>query len=88
MMPLINAISATKAITTVATPTAIFNPNIAPLAAASIMLAGRLSLNAISLNSTREGSVAGLSKRANRIPPGIAISEAASRYSMGTPKPA
>jgi hypothetical protein len=37
-MPFSSAMIATNAITTVATPAAIFSPVIAPLAAASIML--------------------------------------------------
>ena len=79
IMPLISAIIATNAITTVATPAAIFSPVIAPLAAASIKLFGGVSLNDRFSNVTCEGSVAGLRIRANKIPPGIAIRDAANR---------
>ena len=40
------------------------------------------------LKETCEDSVAGLNRRANKIPPGIAINDAASKYSTGTPRAA
>ena len=88
IIPLINAIIATNAITTVATPAAIFSPVIAPVAAASIMLFGGVSVKERLLKETCEDSVAGLNRRANKIPPGIAINDAASKYSTGTPSAA
>ena len=40
------------------------------------------------IKETCEDSVAGLNRRANKIPPGIAINDAASKYSTGTPSAA
>ena len=58
------------------------------LLAASIMLFGGVSVKERLLKETCEDSVAGLNRRANKIPPGIAINDAASRYSTGTPSAA
>ena len=57
-------------------------------AAASIMLFGGVSVKERLLKETCEDSVAGLNRRANKIPPGIAINDAASKYSTGTPRAA
>lgn len=79
-------IMATDAIIAVATPVAIFNPVIAPVAAAPVMLLGDISVKERLLKGTYEDSVARLNRRTNKIPPGIAINDVTSKYSTGTPR--
>ncbi|CSR37562.1 Uncharacterised protein [Shigella sonnei] len=52
------------------------------------MIFGGVSVKERLLKETCEDSVAGLNRRANKIPPGIAINDAASKYSTGTPSAA
>ncbi len=77
-----------NAISMVPTFTAMRIPTPAPEAAASITFAARFSSNSSESTATREGSVVGHSILPNSRPPGIAMNDAASRYSIFTPSPA
>ena len=84
----ISAMSPTNAISIAPTLIAIRSPTDAPDAAASITLAARLSSKSSPSTTTRLGSTVGYSSLPNSSPPGTAMNDAASRYSIRTPRPA
>ena len=87
-MPFKSAIRPMKAISMAPTFTAIFRPVAAPDAAASMTFAASFHQIERDQSSTRLGSMVGQMILANNRPPGTAMNEAATRYSIFTPKPA